>query len=211
MRDSSGSRNVALMAARIATGLAPDDGGVDAFAEAAARAQLGLGGAAADLVVVFAGGPNLDHVEDGVEAVRDRLGADGALLGCGAQGVVGAGRELEEGGVVVWAASLPRGDVDTFHLEALPTGEGQLAIAGVPELDYADAVIMLADPSSFPVEPLLAQLGSDFPGLPIVGGISSAGGGPGAGVLVHDGELANDGAVGAVLRGIEVHPVMSQG
>jgi len=196
--------------ARIATGLAPYDGGVDAFAEAAGRAQLGLGGAQADLVLAFAGAANLDHMEEGLQAVEERLGARG-LVGCGAQGVVGAGRELEEGGVVVWAASLPQGDVDTFHLEALPTGEGQLAIAGVPELDYADAVIMLADPYSFPVEPLLAQLGADFPGLPIVGGISSAGGGPGAGVLVHDGELANDGAVGAVLRGIEVHPVVSQG
>src|SRR3954454_3118413 len=158
MRDSSGSRNVALMAARIATGLAPDDGGVDAFAEAAARAQLGLGGAAADLVVVFAGGPNLDHVEDGVEAVRDRLGGDAALLGCGAQGVVGAGRELEEGGVVVWAAALPEAAVESFHLDAAPPGEGQVAITGVPEMRDAAATIMLAEPYSFPVEPLLAQL-----------------------------------------------------
>ena len=35
-------------------GSSSDDGGVDAFAEAASRAQLGLGGAPADLVVVFA-------------------------------------------------------------------------------------------------------------------------------------------------------------
>src|SRR3954452_16062130 len=91
MRDSSGSRNVALMAARIATGLAPYDGGVDAFAEAAARAELGLGGAAADLVMVFAGAPNLDHVEDGLDVVRDRLGA-GPPPGWGAQGGVGARR-----------------------------------------------------------------------------------------------------------------------
>src|SRR4051812_16850930 len=139
------------VSARIATGLAPYDGGVDAFAEAAGRAQLGLGGAPADLVVVFAGASNLEYVEDGVAAVEERLGARG-LVGCGAQGVVGSGRELEEGGVVVWAASLPDGDVETFHLEALPTDEGQVAISGVPELDQADAVIMLADPYSFPVE-----------------------------------------------------------
>src|SRR3954467_12573197 len=41
---------------RMATGLVATDGGVDAFAEAASRAQLGLGGAPADLVAVFAGG-----------------------------------------------------------------------------------------------------------------------------------------------------------
>ena len=198
------------MSARIATGLAPYDGGVDAFAEAASRAQLGLGGAPADLVVVFAGADNLGHVEEGLEAVEDRLGAR-ALVGCGAQGVVGGGRELEDGGVVVWAASLPGSDVETFHLEATPTGEGQLAISGVPELSDADVAIMLADPYSFPVEPLLAQLGEDYPGLPIVGGIASAGDGPGAGVLLHDGAVARDGAVGVVLRGVEVHSCVSQG
>jgi small ligand-binding sensory domain FIST len=196
--------------ARIATGLAPHDDGVDAFAEAAGRAQLGLGGAAADLVMVFAATPNLDHVEDGVDAVQDRLGR-GALVGCGVQGVVGAGRELEQGGVVVWAASLPDGDVETFHLEAVPAGEGRLAVAGVPEMDGADAAIMLADPFSFPVEPLLDQLGEDYPGLPIVGGIASAAGGPGEGALLHGGEVAHDGAVGAVLRGVDIHPCVSQG
>src|SRR4051812_47953476 len=147
------------MSARIATGLATRDGGVDAFAEAASRAQLGLGGARPDLVMVFAATANLDHVEDSVEAVRDRLGEDATLLGCGAQGVVGAGRELEEGGVVVWAASLPHGEVHSFQLDAVPAGEGQVAISGVPEMAAAEAAIMLADPYSFPVEPLLAQLG----------------------------------------------------
>src|SRR4051812_2287840 len=149
-------------------------------------------------------------MEEGLEAVEARLGTR-ALVGCGAQGVVGAGRELEDGGVVVWAASLPQGDVDTFHLEAVPAGDGQLAISGVPELDHADAVVMLADPYSFPVEPLLAQLGNDYPGLPIVGGISSSAAGPGDGVLLHRGDVAHDGAVGAVLRGVDVHPCVSQG
>jgi small ligand-binding sensory domain FIST len=198
------------MTARIATGLAPYDGGVDAFAEAAGRAQLGLGGAPADLVLVFAGAANLDYVEEGLAAVEDRLGAQG-LVGCGVQGVVGAGRELEEGGVVVWAASLPQGEVETFHLEAVPTGEDSVAIAGVPDLGSADAVIMLADPYSFPVEPLLAELADDYPGVPIVGGLASAATAPGEGVLVHGGAVEHDGAVGAVLRGVEVHTCVSQG
>jgi small ligand-binding sensory domain FIST len=198
------------MGARIASGLAPYDGGVDAFAEAAARAQLGLGGAPADLVMVFAGSPNLDHVEDGLDAVRDRLGS-GAMLGCGAQGVVGGGRELEDGGVVVWAASLPQGGVETFHLEAMSTGEGQVAISGVPDLRSDDVAIMLADPYSFPVEPLLAQLGEDCPGVPIMGGIASSDTSPGDGALFHDGRVAADGAVAAVLRGVDVHPCVSQG
>src|SRR2546423_4893929 len=129
----------------IAPGLAAHDGGVDAFAEAASRAQLGLGGAPADLVAVFAGTPNLDHVEDGLAAVEARLGSR-ALMGCGAQGVLGGGRELEHGGVVVWAASLGGGDVQSFHLEPVATGEDGLVIARLPQLDDGGAVVMLGDP-----------------------------------------------------------------
>ena len=195
---------------RVAAGLAADDGGVDAFAEAAARAQLGLGGGPADLVVVFAGAPNLVHVEDGLAAVADRL-HPGALIGCGAQGVVAAGRELEGGGVAVWAASLPGGDARAFHAEAFASGESEIALAGVPELDGADALILLADPYSFPVEPLLEQLAEDHPGLPVVGGLASAGGGPGQGVLLCDGDVEPSGAVGVALRGVDVRACVSQG
>src|SRR3954452_21531293 len=194
---------------RIATGLVARDGGVDAFAEAASRAQLGLGGARADLVAVFAASDNLDTIEDGLAAVEARLGSR-TLMGCGAQGVLGDGREVEQSGVVVWAASLGDGEVQSFHLEPVATGDDGLVIAGLPELDGADAVIMLADPYSFPVEPLLAQLGEDFPGLPVIGGLASART-PDGPVLLHDDAVAHSGAVGAVLRGVDVRPCVSQG
>ncbi|HEX8066491.1 MAG TPA: FIST N-terminal domain-containing protein [Thermoleophilaceae bacterium] len=197
------------MSARIGSGLAADDG-VDAFAEAAARAQLALGGAPADLVVAFAGARSLDRAEEGLAAVEERL-RPGALIGCGAQGVVGSGRELEDGGVAVWAASLPGADVRSFHLEALSAGESELAVAGMPDLDGSDAVILLADPYSFPVEPLLEELGEEHPGLPVVGGLSSAGGGPGHAVLLRDGAVEDRGAVGVALRDVDVRACVSQG
>src|SRR3954463_12655025 len=134
----------------IATGLVPTDGGVDAFAEAASRAQLGLGGAPADLVAVFPAGPTPASAEAGLAAVGARLGSR-ALMGCGAQGVLGAGRELEHGGVVVWAASLGGGSAESFHLEAISSDDENVVIAGMPELGAADAVIMLADPYTFPI------------------------------------------------------------
>src|SRR4051794_20385839 len=114
-------------AVRIATGLVASDAGADAFAEAASRAQLGLGGAPADLVAVFAASANVDSVEEGLAAVEARLGSR-ALMGCGAQGVLGTGRELEQGGVVVWAASLDGGDVQSFHLEPVGTGDGGVGV-----------------------------------------------------------------------------------
>jgi small ligand-binding sensory domain FIST len=193
----------------IATGLATADAGVDSFAEAASRAALGLGGAPVDLALVFAGMDNLDHVEDGLAAVQERLRPQ-ALVGCGAQGVVGEGRELERGGVVVWAASLPGGELEAFHLEALAASDS-VAVAGMPELEDADAAIMLVDPYSFPAEPLLDQLALDYPGLPVVGGLASAGAGPGMDVLMCDEELCESGAVGVTLTGVDVRPCVSQG
>jgi small ligand-binding sensory domain FIST len=198
------------MTTRIATGLASDDAGVDAFAEAAGRAALGLGGARADLAVVFGGAPNLDHLDEGMRLVRERVRAD-AVIGCGAQGVVAGGRELEEGGVAVWAASLPGARVEPFHLQALSAGEGRIALTGMPEGDDADALILLADPYSFPVEALLAKLADHQPGLPVVGGLASAGGGPGAAALVLGDEVMTSGAVGVALGGVDVLPCVSQG
>jgi small ligand-binding sensory domain FIST len=195
---------------RIATGLVPRNGGPDAFAEAASRAALGLGGAPVDVAVVFAGAANLDHAEEGLAAVHDRL-SPRALAGCGAQGVVGAGRELEEGGVVVWAASLPDAELESFRLEVVPAGESSVAVAGLPDLELADAALLFADPYSFPVDPLLRRLNDETPGLPIVGGLATAGGGAGGGVLLHDQDVARDGAVGLVFAGVDVRALVSQG
>jgi small ligand-binding sensory domain FIST len=198
------------VAVKIATGLAENDAGVDSFAEAAARAALGLGGAPAHLAIVFAAASNLDHAEEGIAAVQDRLDA-ATLVGCGAQGVVAADRELEHGGVAVWAASLPDAHVEGFHLDTMPLGEGQLAVSGMPDLDGADAMLLMPEPYTFPVEPLLAQIAEDHPGLPVIGGLSSAGGGPGAGVLMHDEHVERAGAVGVALTGVDVRPCVSQG
>jgi small ligand-binding sensory domain FIST len=195
---------------RIAVGLAADDSGPDAFVEAAARAQLGLGGAQADLVVAFAAAPNLEHAEEGLAAVESRLGPY-ALIGCGAQGVIAGGRELETGGVAVWAASLPGATVRPFHLDAFDAGDEGVAIAGLPGLTGVEAVLLLADPYTFPVEPLLDRLAVDHPALPVIGGLASAGAGPGRATLLHGGGVEDRGAVGVALAGVDVRPCVSQG
>jgi small ligand-binding sensory domain FIST len=195
------------MSARVGAGISFDDTGVDAFAEAVARAALALGGGPADLALVFAGPGNLEHVEEGVAAVHERL-RPAALSGCGAQGVVGAGRELESGGVCVWAASFEGGEAEQFHAEAIETDDS-VTVAGMPELGEADGAILLADPYTFPAEPLLGALAEEHPGVPVVGGLASGGPGPAA-LLDADGPVAG-GAVGAVLRGVELRPCVSQG
>jgi small ligand-binding sensory domain FIST len=197
------------MPPRIGTGLAIEDAGIDSFVEAAGRAAIALGGAPADLVFVFAGADNLEHAEEGLELVQQRL-APRALVGCGAQGVLGAGREVEQGGVAVWAASMPEADLETFHLETLEAGDA-VAIAGMPDLDGVEAAFMLVDPYSFPAEPLLDQIADDQPGMPVLGGLASAGGGAGSAVLFRDDQVVTDGAVGVTVAGVDVFPVVSQG
>jgi small ligand-binding sensory domain FIST len=191
-----------------ASGVSTTDAGRDSFAEAASRAALGLGGAPADVAVVFAGGPNLAHAADGMAAVADML-HPGAIVGCGAQGVVGEAQEIELGGVAVWAASLGAGVAEPFALDATPGEEGSLEISGVPDLDRAEALILLVDPFSFPVEPLLATLAQGHPGLPVVGGLASARDDAGS-LLDGTGQVAA-GAVGLALSGVRVAACVSQG
>ncbi len=198
------------MATRVSTGLSVADGGVDAFSEAADLTATGLDGAPADLVAVFAGAPSLPAIADGLDAVRARL-PGAALIGCGAQGVVGGAREVERGGVAVWAASLPGARVEGFHLEAVPAGESTVAVTGMPDLDETEAVLLLVDPYTFPIEPLLAEVAEAHPGLPVIGGLASAGGGPGLAALLHDGEVVPHGAVGVTIAGAEVRACVSQG
>ena len=193
---------------RCAAGVSTSDSGADSFAEAASRAALGLGGATADVVLVFAGAPNLAHAEAGMAAVRERL-HPGAAIGCGAQGVLAEAHEVELGGVAVWAASLGPGRAEPFALEAEPAEGGALSIRGLPDLDRADALILLVDPFSFPVEPLLAALAADHPGLPVVGGLASARGD--AGTLIGEHGPVAAGAVGLALSGVRVAACVSQG
>src|SRR4051794_84832 len=197
-----------MSAISCATGLVEGDTGVDAFAEAAARAALGLGGAGCDIALVFAGQDNLGHASAGLDAVYDRL-RPGALAGCGAQGVVGTGCEVEAGGVVVWAASLREGGARSFHLEALPAGEGRLAITGMPDLGDDEALVMFVDPYTFPAEALLTELAESTPGVPVVGGLAAAESATAA--LFHDDTVAHMGAVGLVLSDVDVSCTVSQG
>jgi small ligand-binding sensory domain FIST len=197
-----------MSAVSIATGLVADDSGVDAFAEAAARAALGLGGAPCDVALVFAGQDNLEHAAAGLDAVHDRL-HPAALAGCGAQGVVGTAREVESGGVVVWAASLRQGSARPFHLEALPTADGKLGITGMPDLGDDEALVMFVDPYTFPAESLLGEMASLAPGVPVVGGLAAAD--SAAASLFHDGTVAQMGAVGVLLSDVAVNCTVSQG
>jgi small ligand-binding sensory domain FIST len=163
-----------------------------------------------DLAFLFLSPAHLEEAESAAEAVREEL-APRHLLGCVAEGVVAGTRELEDGpGVAVWAGALPAAEIDCFHVAAEEAGDG-LEAAGLPVLERPSLVALLVDPFTFPVVPLLTRLNEMDEPVPLVGGMAAGGRQPGAQALILDGEMHREGAVGAVVSGIPVLTVVSQG
>ncbi len=187
-------------------------------AAAAAASELGAGGStpAADLGVVFVSAAYADAIRPVLEHLSDLVPAR-HLLGGTAEGVLAGDREYEkEPAVTVWLARLPGAWIETFSLEYAQTPDGGL-FAGWPAALTGDwpenaAVLLLADPFSFPVDTLIRWLEEERPGVPIVGGMASGGRQPGSNTLVVDSRTYDSGGVGLVLGGgIRVRPVVSQG
>jgi small ligand-binding sensory domain FIST len=195
---------------RVGTGLSDEqDSRVGAGRAARAAAQQ-LRGAEADLALVFASGAHLADPEEMLAAVHAEL-APVALIGCGAGGVLGQGRELEGGtGVAVWAAALEGGEARAFHA-TVRREEDVGVLDGMPEIGSDAAVILLSDPYSFPTEAVLDGIADAAPGVPVLGGLSSARSPMGDATLFADSRVLEEGAVGVCLNGVELLPCVSQG
>ena len=196
---------------RIGAGLSTSESAWEAATEAAREARGGtLGRAEVDLAFLFLSPTDLEEAEAAAEAVREEL-APRHLLGCVAEGVVAGGRELERGpGVAVWAGALPGAEIECFHVAAVQTDDG-IAVTGFPELDEPALVTLLVDPFTFPTGPFLASLNERYERIPLVGGIAAGGGQPGAQALILDEAVHAEGAVGALVSGLPVLTVVSQG
>ena len=168
-------------------------------------------GAAPDLAVLFVTPPHAGALEDAAGAVSDVL-RPGTLIGCAAVSVVGTAREVErDPAVTLWAGRF--GPVEPVRLTAFRDHDG-FAFEGWPdEVPFEpSALLLLADPFSFPVQELYADLAGRSPGLRVVGGNASAAVGPGGNRLVLDRAVHTSGAVGVLLGpGVDVDTVVSQG
>ncbi len=191
--------------AGVSTGPDPRRGAI----EAARSVVMELDGAAPDLAVVFASGAHLAAPEAMLAAVHAELGPE-TLIGCGAGGVLGGGRELESGtAVAVWAAALESGEVRQFH--ATVSGDSETGtLEGLPELGPESAMILLPDPYSFPTDAVLDGIAREAPGVPVLGGLASARSSTGA-LLFADDAVHEAGAVGVCLDDVELLPCVSQG
>jgi small ligand-binding sensory domain FIST len=211
-RPTGGDQWQGVRVARFGDGLARDADVVRAAERAVAQAISRLHGARPDLICVFIGGDQPD--DSGAVAERIRVLCPSAtVLGCSAAGVIGAGQGVEaDRAVSVWAAALPGVRIRGFHLEVLRSPNG-MAVVGMPEGRPEDtAIILLADPYSFPVDGFVEQANNLLVNVPMVGGMAFGPRGPGSTRLLLDDRVSDRGAVGVVLGGpVTVRALVSQG
>ena len=160
---------------------------------------------------MFASGNHLAAPEAVLEAVHEAL-EPARLSGCAAGGVIGARREVEHGTAVsVWAAHLGDGSASTFHASVEEVEEGTGALTGMADLEGAAGAILLADPATFPTDPVLHFLSEAAPAVPLIGGLASARTAGGGTALFLGEEVLDEGLVGIRLDGVEMLPCVSQG
>ena len=174
-------------------------------------------GAQADLLLVFATG----HSEASWLVFSSELRTafpEATVLGCSAGGVIGGGREVEQGvAISVTVASLPDVAVVGFHHdgEASPTvaeaAQGWSDRLGL-EPEHQPSFLVIPDPFSCDPVQLMSGLDRAYPGSVKLGGLASGGDGPGDHLLVLNDQIHRTGAVGVALYGdLEVSTVVAQG
>jgi small ligand-binding sensory domain FIST len=172
-----------------------------------------------DVAAVFASPQHRDTFGDMAAAIS-RMLRPGVLVGTTAVAVLGGSREVEDAPAIgLWAGRLaarPR----PVRLDATRTASG-IALQGLSASTFepGDALLLLADPFSLPVDAIIDALAAlEMPetsgtlSVPVVGGMASAANTPGGNRLVLDDEVMSSGGVGVVLPGsVATRTVVSQG
>jgi small ligand-binding sensory domain FIST len=198
----------------VALSTAPD--AARAAEEAGQAALKGLG-RTPDLAVAFYSPHLAADAADMAQVLNARLGAK-ALLGILGESVIAGSREVEDRpGVSVWLAAWDDDvSVDAFHLDLEQTPDGPTLFGWPDAMFEADLekslLVTFGDPYTFPaVDLFLPTLNDDYPGLRVAGGMASSPTGAGTPSLILNGEVKEQGAVGALLRGAKFRTVVSQG
>ncbi len=165
-----------------------------------------------DLVVLTATRPHAGALEDIVGAVAAVLHPL-AMFGCAAESVVGTAHEIEETpAIALWAGRV--GPLAQLHLQATRLADGSWSFDGWPPPTAFEpsALLLAADPFTFPADEFLTWLDGVRPGLPVIGGNASAGRGPGGNRLVVGDSVVTTGATGVLVGGgVDIDAVVAQG
>ncbi len=200
-----------VLVARCGDGLAIGADHARGVELAVTEACLPLSGATPDLACVFVSGLEPDDAATALVAAGELTGA-GTVIGCSADGVMGAGQAVEgQPAVSVWVASAPELRLRSFHLEVIRT-DTAMTVVGMPEMDDASVGVLLVDPWTFPVDGFVSRSNETLPGLPLVGGVATGLSGPGGTRMLVDGRVVSRGAVGLLISGgASVQALVSQG
>ncbi|MDG2303138.1 MAG: FIST N-terminal domain-containing protein [Candidatus Binatia bacterium] len=189
---------------------------VAAIREAASCLRADLGDAEPNLILLFLSEHHGENFREASALVGSEFGS-GLVVGCTARSVIGGGQEVEHGPAVSLAAAiLPGVTLRPFHYEMgdLPDPESAADVwrKRFGGEDATPHFLILSDPFSFDVEPLICGLDRAFPGGRKVGGVASSGSAPGDNALYVGSDVHREGVVGVALSGaIEVDTVVAQG
>ncbi|HZN65956.1 MAG TPA: FIST N-terminal domain-containing protein, partial [Tepidisphaeraceae bacterium] len=169
-----------------------------------------------DVAFLFFTGHHLEDADALVERAWRELEPQ-ALVGCSAEGVIGADREVErKPGLALLVGSLPGVRVHAFHVAGddwhdVLSGEEEFVerVGCGPE---TRCVVGFGDPFSTPINQLLPAFDQWAAGAPLVGGMASAARQPGGNALVCNDASHDGGFVGLSVSGpLSVETVVSQG
>jgi len=179
----------------------------NAAGEAAGAVRTQLAGAEAHLVIAFIS----PHHAAAYEQLPDLISAEfpGSLfIGCSAEGVIGAGHEVEQRAAFsLTAAALPGVVLRSFELIAAMLPKERSDVQAWRELVGASATenphfLLLVDPVTFDAAALLEGLDAAYPRSCKIGGLS----------LFLQARVRRSGAVGVALSGnIAVETIVAQG
>jgi small ligand-binding sensory domain FIST len=192
------------------------DESIDRVLSAVSKQMIDSLGEHVDLALVFASSHFLLQAAGLGVNLRRAIGAK-VMIGCCSEGVIGPDHEIEsEPAVAVVAAQLPGVGVHAFHLsghEAMDIAREQSRFSEHIQLERdTRGIVMIADPFSTPMDQMLGAFNFYCAGVPIIGGLASAGRQPDENRLFMNDTVLKDGLVCIALSGpVQLDVIVSQG
>lgn len=149
----------------------------------------------------------METLSDIVAGIADGMGTEN-IVGCSGESIVTDGREIEDDPCVsAWAAWWPESTVEIAYSKYERTNA---SFSNLPQSDDDTALLIFADPFSYPTDVLLAKMNEE-PHLPAIGGMASGAMQPGMARVIIGRETVDEGAAIVALRAVPFATVVSQG
>ena len=160
----------------------------------------------ADLCILFAGGPERPEIPKVLPKIRERLSPN-VMIGCSGSGVIGAGKEIEDGACL----SLIAAKCDTSHIKPFAfedkhtnakdaTPEILVEALGLqPEEVDDSSMLILVDPLTVSTDKALSTLDSAYPHAMKFGGLVGGGDNYGDNAMFIEDRILRQGAVGLMM------------